>query len=96
MPCLTSVDAPPESRLVLEDGLTLERDPIAAEGAVAGVVLDGNGGGQLFKFLDVRSVGSGAEGGQLFVRTRKHEVPLKRGGIISMGDSCAGIYKRKS
>jgi len=52
VPRLAGVDAPAYSRLVLEDVLALEGDPVAAEGAVARLVLERNGAFQHFKPLD--------------------------------------------
>ena len=70
MPCRAGVYAPNHSRLVLEDILGLERDPVARESAVAGGVFDRNSGMQLLEFLDVRASGAKFELSQLFVRTR--------------------------
>lgn len=70
MPCRAGVYAPNHSRLVLEDILGLERDPVARERAVARGIFDRNGRRQLLKFLDVRAAGIGFEFSQLFLSTR--------------------------
>ena len=49
MPCGAGVHAPHHGRLVLEDGLGLDRVPVAGEGAVARGVFDG---AEQFVFLD--------------------------------------------
>lgn len=67
MPCGAGVHAPHHGRLVLEDGLGLDRVPVAGEGAVAGGVFDGT---EQFVFLDERAAGAGSEFGQLFVGSR--------------------------
>ncbi len=64
---LAGVDAPYDGGLVLEDGLGLERNPVAAKRSVACVVFDGNSGRQLLEFLDERAVGFDQEFGQLFI-----------------------------
>ncbi len=70
VPCRAGVYAPHYSRLVLEDRLALERDPVAGEGAVARSEFDRNSRSQLLKFFEERAAGIGSEFGQLFVRTR--------------------------
>ena len=48
-----SVDAPGDGRLVAEDGVRGDGDPVAGEGAVVrAVVRDGDGGGELLDALE--------------------------------------------
>ena len=70
MPCRAGIYTPKHSRLVLEDILGLERDPVAGESAVASGVFDRNSGMQLLKFLDETAFGTESEFSQLFVKTR--------------------------
>lgn len=41
MPSLASIIAEPNQGLVVENPVTLQRDPVSAEGAIARLVLDG-------------------------------------------------------
>lgn len=63
MACRASVYAPDYSRLVLEDGLALDRDPVAGEGAVARREFDWNRRRELLEFLGERAAGIGLEFG---------------------------------
>ncbi len=48
-----SVGAPGDGGLVAEDGVCVDGDPVAGEGAVVrAVVLDGDGGGELLEALE--------------------------------------------
>lgn len=71
MPRLTGVNTPLNGRLVLEHGLALERDPVATERAVAGVVFNGNEGGQQLELLNEGAVGFGFEIGELVMEICK-------------------------
>ena len=65
IPRLTGVNAPLNGRLVLEHGPALERDPVATERAIAGVVFNGNEGGQQLEFLNEGAVEFRFEIGEL-------------------------------
>ena len=97
MPCLTSVDTPAYSRLVLEDIRALERDPVATEGAVARVVFDRDTRRQLFKSLDERAVRLELELGQLVCeRFVSNGCPAFREGIVAREDVRARKRSGKS
>ena len=66
VPRLTSVNTPPEGRFVFEHGLALERDPVATEGAVAGMIFCGNEGRQQLELLNEGAVWFSFEIGELF------------------------------
>lgn len=68
---LTGVSTPLNGRLVLEHGLALERDPVATERAVAGVVFNGNEGGQQLVLLNEGAVGFRFEIGELVMEICK-------------------------
>lgn len=54
---------------MLKDGFRRQRDPVAGEGAVAGMVLERHCGVELLEFLDKGAARIRAEGGQLLCVT---------------------------
>lgn len=50
MPGGAGVDAPDEGGLVLEDGVGVERDPVAGEGAILAGEFEGDGGWEHLEF----------------------------------------------
>lgn len=68
MSCRAAVRAPSDRRFILEDSRTLERDPVAGEGAIARDEFQRNQRRQQLEFLNERAAGLGTKFGQLLVQ----------------------------